>query len=119
MKKLLLMATLLAPLGFAATTPANAKVNFDLYLGIPHYDYRMGPDYRFRPGYGWYDEGYRGNYRGRISCGEARRIVRSYGYRNIVTRDCNGRTYAFRAKRANGRTINVYVNARSGAVSRG
>jgi hypothetical protein len=119
MKKLFLMAALLAPLSLAAITPADAKVNFQLYLGVPHYDYRVGPDYSFRPGYGWYDEGYRGNFRGRISCGEARRIVRENGYRNVRTRECNGSTYTFRATRPNGRTVNVYVNARSGSVSRG
>ena len=108
-----------AALGFGALAmPANAEVDVDVYLGTPRYfDYRVGPDYRFRDGYGWYLPGddFR---RYRISCGEARRIVRGHGYRNIATRECRGSTYTFLATR-NGRDVRVFVNSRTGRVWRG
>lgn len=96
-------------------TPANADVDFRLYLGIPHYDHRMGPDYVYRRGHGWYLP--RERY-GRLSCGEARRIVRRSGFRNVATRECRGRTYTFLATR-NGRDVRVFVNSRTGRIWRG
>jgi hypothetical protein len=105
-----------AALGFGALAmPANAQVDVDLYLGIPHYDYRVGPDYVYRPGHGWYLPR---DFRGRLSCGEARRIVRRSGFRNVSTVECRGRTYTFLATRY-GRDIRVYVNSRTGGVWRG
>jgi hypothetical protein len=55
---------------------------------------------------------------GRLSCGEARRVVRNSGFRNVSTIECNGRTYTFEATRR-GRDVTVYVNSRTGAVWRG
>ena len=55
---------------------------------------------------------------GRLSCGEARRIVRNNGYRNVDTIECNGRTYTFEATRR-GRDVTVYVNSRNGRIWRG
>ena len=55
---------------------------------------------------------------GRLSCGEARRIVRNSGFRNVDTIECNGRTYTFEATRR-GRDVTVYVNSHTGAVWRG
>jgi hypothetical protein len=55
---------------------------------------------------------------GRLSCGEARRVVRNRGFRNVSTIECNGRTYTFEATRR-GRDVTVYVNSRTGAVWRG
>jgi hypothetical protein len=97
-------------------TAAEARVNFDIYFGIPYYNDQIGPDYRYRNGYGWYRDQPR--YNARLSCREARRAVRNQGYRNVSARECSGRTYTFSATR-NGRRIIVYVNARSGAVWRG
>lgn len=54
----------------------------------------------------------------RLSCGEARAMVRHRGYSNVSTIECNGRTYTFRARRGDHRVL-VYVNSRSGAVWRG
>ena len=51
--------------------------------------------------------------RGRLSCGEARRIVRNNGFRNVATIECNGRTYTFEATRR-GRDVTVFVNSRTG-----
>lgn len=107
-----------AALGFGAlATPANAEVDVDVYLGVPRYfDYRVGPDYRFRHGYGWYQP--RNLRRHRLSCNEARRIVRGHGYRNVATRECRGSTYTFLATR-NGRDVRVFVHSRTGRVWRG
>ena len=93
---------------------AEAKVNFRIYLGEPYYNYQIGPDYRYYNGRGWYRLKHRGN----ISCGEAKQIVRNKGFRNVSTRECEGRTYTFVAKR-NGNRFLVYVNSRTGAVWRG
>ncbi len=65
---------------------------------------------------GYYDPGYYN--RGRLSCGEARRIVRNNGFRNVETIECNGRTYTFEATRR-GRDVTVYVNSRNGRIWRG
>jgi hypothetical protein len=99
---------------------AEAKVS--IYLGVPYYDYQYGPDYRYYQGRGWYQ--YQPRYlfqygnRGRISCNEARRIVRQSGFRQVMTRECNGRTYTFTAVKRGHRVL-VYVNSRTGAVWRG
>lgn len=113
-KHSIVAAVLGATLGLGAfTMPATADVGVNFYLGAPHYRDRMGPDYRFRPGYGWYLP--RDIRRNRLSCAEARRLVRDYGYRNVATRDCSGRTYAFLATRR-GFDVRVFVNARTGRV---
>jgi hypothetical protein len=104
------------------TTVADAKVS--IYFGVPYYDYQYGPDYRYYDGRGWYQYQpnywyqYQPRYRGRLSCNEARRIVRQNGFRNVVTRECQGRTYTFTATRR-GHQILVFVNSRTGAVWRG
>ena len=117
MKKLLLALVVAAPmvLGLSAVSCAEAKPSVNIYLGVPHYGYQVGPDYVYRKGHGWYRPGRNYN---RMSCGEARGLVRDRGYRNIVARNCNGQTYVFRAVR-NNRIFVIYVNARTGAVWRG
>lgn len=64
-----------------------------------------------------YDNGY-GYGNDRLSCGEARARVRHSGFMNVATIECNGRTYTFEATR-HGRDVTVYVNSRTGAISRG
>jgi hypothetical protein len=115
MKSLFLATAFAASLAFGLPSEAEAKVV--VYFGMPHYDYQVGPDYRFRDGYGWYrPSGYYG--RARLSCGEAKWRVRERGFRNVRTIECDGRTYTFQARRGD-RRITVYVNSRSGAVWRG
>jgi hypothetical protein len=106
---------------------AEAKTNFSLYFGTPYYDERIGDDYRYYPNRGWYrDYNYPGSgYYHRpnrshvkISCSQAKRIVRNQGYRNVVARDCVGRTYSFSAVRRN-QNVTIYVNANTGRMSRG
>ncbi len=53
--------------------------------------------------------------RDRLSCREARQIVRSEGFREVRAVDCEGRTYQFEARRK-GRYYLVVVSARSGDI---
>lgn len=103
------------PITTATPVEAKTKVDVDVYLGVPHYRYRPGPDYRFRHGHGWYLPPRFHRYR--LTCGQAKWQVRERGYRNVATIECNGPIYTFRALR-NGHRVKVYVNARSGAVWR-
>lgn len=117
MKSLLLASALAATLGLGLSSAAEAhNVNFKLFFGLPHYGYQVGPDYRFRPGYGWYRAG-KGNVV-RLSCGAAKARVRNSGYRNVSTIECSGATFTFRATR-NGNASRIFVNARTGAIWRG
>lgn len=115
MKRLLIALAVAAPMALGLGGVAEAKPNVNIYLGLPHYGYQVGPDYVYRKGHGWYRPGRNFN---RMSCGRARNLVRDRGYRNIVARNCNGQTYVFRAVR-NNRVFVVYVDARTGAVRRG
>ena len=108
------------------SSTADAKIR--IYLGVPYYDYQVGPGYMYNDNYGWYNPGYDtpgygmgyGFHRnhGMLSCNEARRIVRRNGFQNVVARECDGRTYTFTAMR-HGHQILVFVNSRTGAVWRG
>ena len=59
MKKIIL--SLLAALALVGglSTIAEAKTNFNLYLGVPYYDYQVGPDYLYDENHGWYQQDYR------------------------------------------------------------
>lgn len=117
MKKFLLASAFATSLIFGLPAAAQAhKVGIQVFFGYPHYSYRVGPGYVFRPGYGWYHPSQR--YSARISCAEAKWSVRNRGYRNVSTIECGGSTYTFQASRNGYRRI-VYVNARTGAVWRG
>ncbi len=115
MKKMIIGLLAAAAIAGGMASVAEAKVNFRLYLGEPYYDHRMGPDYRYYSGRGWYRPK---QHRTNISCGQAKQIVRNHGFRDVSTRECQGRTYTFVAKR-NGHRILVYVNSRTGVVWRG
>ena len=117
MKSLFIASAFAASLAFALPTAADAKTNVQIFFGMPHYSYQVGPDYVYRDGYGWYRPvGVFG--RARLSCGEAKWHVRNHGFRNVATIECQGRTYTFRARRGDNRFI-IYVNARTGALWRG
>jgi hypothetical protein len=118
MKSLFLASAVAATLALAMPTAADAKTNVQIYFGVPHYGYQVGPDYRFRQGYGWYQDSRYYNNRGRLSCGEAKWRVRNSGFRNVSTIECRGRIYTFEATRR-GRDVTVFVNSRTGAVWRG
>jgi hypothetical protein len=119
MYKSALAALLLLPLLALSPEPADAHATVRVYLGIPYYTYRVNRSYVYRSGYGWYypRRGYAyGLAVGRLSCGQAARIV-DRGYSRVSAIDCSGRTYAFRASR-NGNRYTVYVNSRTGAMWR-
>jgi len=106
-KKALYAAALAMPLALAAQ-PASAD-DVDVHLGIgvgtPHYY-----------GYGVYPDGYF-PHRRKMSCWQARQLVRDRGFRRVRTLECNGRVYTFRALRR-GKPVLISVNARTGAMWR-
>lgn len=132
-RKTLLACAVALPLGLIGSTPAAlADTDVDIHFGVPFYSYQVGPRYRYYEDYGWYDANryprFRGGYAdddegyvavrpNRLSCGEARRIVRANGFRNVSARDCDGRTYSFIGIR-NGRSFVIYVNSRNGRMWR-
>lgn len=137
LRKILLACSVALPLGLFGTASALADTDFDIHFGVPFYSYQVEPAYRYYDGYGWYDadsypdfrpgyvydddEGYDDDVvvvqPGRLSCGEARRIVRASGYRSVVEEDCDGVTYTFSGVR-HGRVFTIYVNSRSGRMWR-
>lgn len=120
MKKTIIGLLAAAAIFGGAATIAEARTNFSIYFGIPYFNEQIGPDYRYYNDRGWYlDQDY--NYGRRyISCNRARSIVRNQGYRNVVARDCEGRTYAFSTRRNdNSKRVIIYVNARTGRTWRG
>lgn len=139
-RKTLLACAVGLPLGLMSGAPAAlADTDVDIQFGIPFYTYQVSPRYRYYEDHGWYDaysyprfrgadyddddgayyddDDYVAVRSGRLSCREARSMVRANGYRNVSVRDCDGGTYVFHAKR-NGRTFLVYVNSRNGRMWR-
>ena len=114
MKKVILALLAATAITAGLATVADAKTSFRIYLGEPYYNSQISPDYQYYNGRGWH----RPMQRYRISCREARQIVRDKGFRNVSTRECEGRTYTFSAMRRGNPTL-VYVNSRTGAVWRG
>jgi hypothetical protein len=131
LRKMLLACSIALPLGLVGSMPsAQADTDVDIHFGVPFYTHQVGPRYRYYDGYGWYDANRYPRFRGgdydddyvavrpgRLSCGEARRIVRNNGFRNVKARDCDGRTYSFIGSR-NGRSVVIYVDARNGRMWR-
>ncbi len=92
---------------------AGPKVHF--HIGVPYYDgYR--PYYGHGPYYG-HRHYYRPHLRRRISCRQARRMLRHRGFRRIQVRDCHGRRYVFTARR-DGEWWRVRMSSRSGRIVR-
>ena len=124
MKKTILVMLAAATLIGGIATAAESKVRFNVYLGTPYYDRQIEPGYIYNNDYGWYDPDYGDQYsyprryNSRLSCNDARLLVRQRGYRNVVKLDCNGRSYAFSATR-NHRRVIINVNSRTGSLSRG
>ena len=108
MKKIIL-ASIFA-LGLAMGFPAGAQADSNVK---DYFDRReIGDPYGC---YGCYPRW--GVYQGRISCSAAKARVRNSGYRNVDTIECRGSTYTFEATRK-GRDVRVFVNSRTGALSR-
>ena len=108
MRKALIAAACAVPLFFWGAAPSLADVDVDIGIG-------GGPGIYVDP-YGD-DDDYRYRRRGRLSCGEARGLIRDRGYRRIETIRCRGRIYTFEASRRGNRYI-LKVNAFTGAVWR-
>ena len=54
MKKIVLGLLAATALLASVATAAEAKVRVNVYLGVPYYDYQVGPDYVFDQDHGWY-----------------------------------------------------------------
>lgn len=132
LRKTLLACAVALPLGAITAAPVLADTDVDIHFGVPFYSYQVAPRYRYYDDYGWYDAERYSDFRadeygddddddyvvvrhGRLSCGEARRIVRANGFRRVVPEDCDGATYAFTGMR-HGRVFTIYVNSRNGRM---
>jgi hypothetical protein len=108
MRKILLGVGLAFTLAWAAAPAAMAgSPDVDINIGVPGVGIYGGDNY---------DEDY--DYRRRrISCCEARALVRDRGYIRVRNVSCGGRIHAFKAFRR-GTLWLVTVNARTGNISR-
>ena len=126
LKKLLMAAGLAAAFSLSASV-AEAKLNVTIGIGQPggycyynHDPFRCGGyGYYPRPGYFVTQAGYDyDRYYGigeRVSCKEARWIVRERGYRDVRTADCGARYHTFIARKR-GVVFRIKVYARSGRI---
>jgi hypothetical protein len=110
-KSILAAAAVAIPMALASSSTAKADV--DVYLGFPHFDYNVGPGYRFRDGYGWYNPR-----RERLSCRQGARLLEREGFDVIRPVDCEGRTYAYRVENRRGRLVTIVLNSRTGEYYR-
>jgi hypothetical protein len=107
-KSLLTRAAMAAVLtGFLAlgNSPAEAKTNVHIWIGIPGFQYWNGPGHYGRI------------YRSRLNCGEGRWIVDHRGYNSVRATDCSPRYYHYRARR-DGRWYIVRFDSRTGHIVR-
>lgn len=58
MKKLIFGLITSAALISGFSVASEAKVNFNVYLGVPYYDQKIGPDYIYDENHGWYQQNY-------------------------------------------------------------
>lgn len=138
-----LAAAGLAALSIAILSPA-AKADVDVFLrfGVPNVDYYDDdyvhynnriyedgscgygsrrfdcPDFyagprerRHRLHRRYHDEDF-----GRVSCAEAKGIVREHGFHHVVATDCDGKHYHFKARKDGDRFF-VRVSSRSGYLT--
>jgi hypothetical protein len=127
-RKLLMAASVVGAIA-AFSQAAQAEVNS--YLGGHTKGFCDDPYYCGGPGYYvppppppfyhqprnvyLYDDQQDDSYDEGLSCGEARRLIRQRGYRDIVARDCTGGTYSFFATRR-GQPYKINVNAYRGRI---
>ena len=124
-KKTLAGCSVALCLGMIGGMPSAMADDLNIYLDVPYNGYDSGLRYRHYEGYpGYYGYRYRRhrNYdydevRPRLSCRQARRLVRSHGFYNVAARECEGRNYTFSGFR-NGRYAIIYVNSVTGRVWR-
>jgi hypothetical protein len=123
-KKILLAAGLAAAFSVSAQV-AEAKVKVVIGIGQPggycYYNYDPfrcgGYGYYPRPGYfvphPGYDYG--DGYGDRVSCREARGILRDRGFRDVRTTDCGGKLHSFIARKKGG-VFRINVYSRNGRI---
>jgi hypothetical protein len=120
-------------IAFGAST-ADARTRLQIGVGIGDECTLYGNCYYggggYDPGYGYYggdqDNDYvqpRRRHRvsdydedsGRLSCGEARRVLRNQGFYQLEARDCGGHNYRFVGWR-NGDAYLIKISSRSGRI---
>jgi hypothetical protein len=134
-RKTLLVCTVALPLGLIGMVSSATARDVDIHFRVPFHSHQLGPRDRYYQDYRWHDAHryprFRGAYYdydddddeyvaarfGRLSCGEARRLVREHGFHDVEARNCEGRNYAFSGFR-NGQFAIVHVNSRTGVVWR-
>lgn len=111
LRNALCAAALAVPMTLAGATQSLADTDVDVRFGIglPGFGYSHHPYYD--------DDYYAQRPYGKLSCWQAKRLVRDRGFHRVRTIECNGRVYTFEAVRR-GRIVLVNVNARTGAVWR-
>lgn len=120
MLKKSLFATLALVAAFSAFQPvekAEARVNVDIGIGVPYYGNGRyyEPYYYAAPRRRYYAPRPAPRRYGRLSCGEARRIVRNHGYRRVRAIDCSGNRYTFHAMRG-GEWYRIRMRSRTGRI---
>lgn len=119
-QKILMAAGVAAAFSLSAqVAEAKVKVHVDIWQpgGYCHYNYDpyrcSGYGYYPRPGYFVPHPDY--DYRNRVSCSEARWIVRDRGFRDVRTVDCGGKTHTFIAKKKGG-VFRIKVYSKNGRI---
>jgi hypothetical protein len=119
-KKILLAASLAVAFAVSAQV-AEAKVKVVIGIGQPggycYYNYdpfRCG-DYGYYPRPGYFVPHPSYGYGDRVSCSEARWIVRERGFRDVRTASCGGKTHAFIARKKGG-VFRIDVYSRNGRI---
>ena len=118
--KILMAAGVAAAFSLSAPI-AEAKVNVTIGIGQPggycyynHDPFRCGGyGYYPRPGYFVPHPDY--DYGNRVSCNEARWIVRERGFRDVRTADCGGKYHTFFGRKKGG-TFRIKVYSRNGRI---
>jgi hypothetical protein len=112
LRNALCAAALAVPMTLAGATQSMAGTDVDVHFGIglPGYGYGYS-------NYPYHDDYYVQRPYWKMSCWQAKQLVRDRGFYRVRTIECNGRVYTFEAVR-HGRIVMVNVNARTGAVWR-
>lgn len=120
LKNFLMAAGLAAAFSLSAqVAEAKVKVHVDIwqpggYCYYNHDPFRCGGyGYYPRPGYFVPHADY--DYRNRVSCNEARWIVRERGFRDVRTANCGGKLYTFIGKRKGG-IFRIAVYSKNGRI---
>ena len=100
-----------------APTPSKADVDIRFGIGLPGFGVYTDRGDRYRHYNKRHYNKRRYRHSNKLTCREARRLVRYNGFRRIRALDCSGRMYTFKARRY-GELYKVRVNSRRGAIAR-